>query len=221
MSEADTLVNAVLANQRSPTDGSLANDLLRCFHRGYPLRNLERLLSSGDERVVETGMWITSELGVKATPLLCFVVPLLRHPSKKVRFFGIDSVLTCATPVNEAELASVIPLLLDKESAVRWKTLEFLSLASKAQLEAALSHTLTLDSSSPHIHGLRWLLSKEAEEHDSIIAFLQSTDSLNRKYGCVGAARLSGQDRRPLLYGASVNDPDVKEFAAGMLRIIG
>lgn len=80
-----------------------------------------------------------SELGVKGKPLLDAVVPLLKHPERKVRFSVIDCVLVWAEADDESELASVLELMLDAEPSIRWKVMDFLSLAEIEQLRAALS----------------------------------------------------------------------------------
>src|SRR5438128_9103154 len=198
MDRARQLLKEVLDDPRSSNIGILANDLLGEFHRGFPVENLRKLLSSSDEEVVKTGVFIVSELGNKAVPLLADVVRLLKHPTKMVRFDSVDSVLTCAAPSNKAELASVIPLVDDTEGGVRWKAMDFLCRASEEQLEAALSFLSETEPGSTHLRGLRWLLSERGHDADEVMQFLQSRDALVRKYGVVAAVRMAKRNADPL-----------------------
>jgi len=131
---AEKFTERILANPNSSQLGVIANDLLREYHRGYPVENLRSLLANRDECIVITGAWIASELGAKGTPLLADISRLIGHPQKKVRFSVIDCLLVWAGPSNQAELASVIGLLSDPEAGVRWKVMDFLSRATPEQL---------------------------------------------------------------------------------------
>jgi hypothetical protein len=191
----------------------LANDLLREYHRGYPVENLRPLLFSDDQDVVTTGVSIASELGAKGSPLLGDISRLIGHPQKRVRFDAIDCLLVWAGPSNKTELASAISLLDDPEAGVRWKVMDFLSRATLEQLEAALSSLEVSEPNSVNVRGLRWLIGSHASDPQDVKTVLQSQDEALRKYGVVAARRMSKSSREPLLYAASLNDPDVKRFA--------
>ena len=220
--EPERLLERILAepDPNSRKVGVLTNRLLAEFHRGYPIENLRPLLRSKDERVINTGVWIASELGEKGKPLLSDVSPLLAHPLKKPRFFAIDCILLWAGPSNKSDVASVIALLDDAEAAVRWKAMDFLSRASREQLQAALSHLAVKEPQSRHVGGLQWLLGSDASNPKEVIAALQSKDSLIRKYGMVGAVRMSTGNTEPLFYASSVEDTDVKDFADSNIRLL-
>jgi len=217
--KAEQLIRKLISNPDSGNDGVLGNDLLREFHRGYPLENLRELLLSADDQVVKTGVFIASELGAKATPLLGYVVTLLTHPLKVVRFDAIDSVLTCTTGINEREIAAVISMYDDAEGAVRWKVLDYLSRLSEAQLQGALRHFEKTAPDSDHVACIRWLTGDCGRNPNEILSFLRSEKALPRKYGVVGATRLAVLNREPLEFAASVQDEDVKQFASSMLKL--
>jgi hypothetical protein len=204
----------------SVTTGALTNRLLREFQRGYPLENLRRYLRSDQARLVAIGVWIASELGQTAKPLLDDVSALLTHPLKRVRFFSIDCVLLWAGPSDGCALASVIALMDDAETAVRWKVLDFLSRASREQLQGALSYLLITEPKSRHIPGLKWMLSSDLKKPKEVIAALHNQDSLTRRYGVVAAVRMSKDNPQPLFDASSVEDSDVKAFADSGIRLL-
>jgi len=208
------LLEDILAevDPNSPRVGTLTNKLLEEFQQGYPLDNLRLLLRSENERLVNTGIWIASELGEWGKPLLNDVSPLLKHPAKRVRYFAIDCILLWAAPPNRFELASVVALMDDSEAAVRMKAMDFLCRASKEQLLAGLAYLEDTEPESTHIRGLHWFLGSSRTNPKEVISALQSAESLCRKYGVVAATQMSKENMEPLLYASSMDDPDVKRF---------
>jgi hypothetical protein len=176
------------------------------------------LLLNDDPEIVKAGAWIASELGGKGKSLLDAVFPLLEHPDSRVRFSVIDCILLWADSSHGLQLASVLRLLSDSESRVRWKALEFLSRASKEQLSAALLYLEIFEPQSKNIQGLRALL--RAEKPLDAMASLQDSDELIRKYGAVLARRLAHVSKEPLLFAASLDDVDVKDFAKTSLSLL-
>jgi hypothetical protein len=217
---ADELLKLIMNDIGSSQIDVLSNDLLAEFHRGYPVMNLRPLLHSAEAALVSVGVWIASELGEKGKPLLSDVSPLLRYSEKDVRFDAIDCMLIWATPSNGAELAEVIKLMDDPERSVRWKVMDFLARASNDQLRAGLSTLQVSEPNSAHVRSLQWLLSPEALDAEGVTRALQSQDAVFRKYAAVAARRLSKGNKAPLLYAASVPDPDVKNFAEAGLKLL-
>jgi len=215
---ADRFVQRLVAEPLSPNAGVIMNDLLSEFHRGYPLENLRPLLQSQNPDIVNIGAWIASELGEKGSPLLPYVLPLLQHPAKNVRFSIVDCILLWAT--DGAQLAAVTSLLDDPESGVRWKAMDFLSRATMEQLQAALSYLEHAEPNSTYVRGLRWLLSSDASDANAVKAALQNENALLRKYAVVAASRMSKADREPLSYAASVKTPDVQNFAKSSIALL-
>jgi len=217
---AETLTERILEHSNAPQIGVLANDLLREYHRGYPVESLRPLLFSDDQDVVAAGVFIASELGAKGSPLLDEVSRLIGYPKKSVRFDAIDCLLLWAGPSNKTELASVISLLGDPEPGVRWKVMDFLSRASREQLAAALSFLEVTEPNSVNVGGLRWLIGSQASDSQNVKTALQSKEGVLRKYGVVAARRMSNSNKEPLLYAASLDDPDVKNFADSSITLL-
>jgi hypothetical protein len=217
---AEGLAERIVSDPRSSQAGVWMSDLLAEFHRGYPLENLRPLILNNNTEVAKAGAWIASELGEKGKPLLNDIAPLLQHPDSKVRFSAIDCILVWADPSKGPELASVVILIEDPESRVRWKVMDFLSRATKEQLAAALSYIGATNPRSKNIRGLRLLLGSNAENPKEATAALRDQDDVMRKYGVVLARRVAEISRDPLLYAASIDDLDVKDFADTSISLL-
>jgi hypothetical protein len=215
MGKAPQLIKEIVCNAADSQDTTLANELLREFHRGYPVENLRGLLRHEDEQVVKTGIWILSELGRKGRSLFYEAYALLTHPSRYVRFFAVDSMLTCATEAEPDALGMVVSMLEDVDGVVRRKVLDFLYRASVDQLQGALRYHEKLQAESTHVIGLRWLVSGGLNQHE-LVSLLKSEKPLVRKYVVVSAARTNALSQ--VLRVASVSDDeDVSRFAIDRL----
>jgi len=219
MSRAEDLIDSILNNPTSPDAGVTVNQLLTEFHRGYPVEKLRQLLASQNDDVVRMGAWIASELGPKGRPLLSDAVALLNHPRKNVRFFVVDCILAWTGPSNGKEVAAVIPLLEDTENAVRWKAMDFLSLASEKQLRAALSYLELTAVHSAHVAPLRWLLETSGADSQGLPSIMQGQDALFRRYAVVAAARMQRHSEELLSLVLADEDPAVRQFAADMIKL--
>ena len=219
MTDEQDLLHRIAAIPDAPNSGALANELLSAFHRGYPVEKLRPLLTSEDERVVRTGTWLASELGEKGRPLLRDIAPLLSHPAKNVRFFAIDCVLCWATPANGRELYSVLSLIEDPEPNVRWKVMDFLTLASPEQLQSALLIMEATRSDGGHAERLRWLLGTGGQTPDEVVAAIRSKNLLTQRYGVAAAVRMA-QRTGDLLSDAPLSpDPAVNQFVQDMIEL--
>lgn len=223
MKKADQLMLRVIAD---PSDGKLVNEFLREFGRGYPVKSLRQMLKSDEPRVVGVGMWLVSELGSSAKALLDDTALFLQHPATNLRFYAIDSVLTCASGRDGKVLAEVVMMLNDVEKIIRLKVMNFLSLASKEQLQAALKYFEKYLPNSPHFICLRWLTAETGQAPADSISFLQNENPIHRKYGTVLATRMVKVNRdsdnpfyEPLRLASCSSDTDVNEFAQSMIKI--
>jgi hypothetical protein len=221
MKNAGQLIERIVRNPDLCDDGVIVNALLREFHRGYPIENLRLLLSDQDAKAVKAGIFITSELGIKARLLLNEVSGLLRHPDLVVRFYAIDSMLTCTSGGDERAIGMVILMLDDVAGAVRRKTLDFLSRASEEQLGGALRYFEKTQPDSVHVVGLSWLSSKAQYDVDSVLSLLQDDNPVLRKYAVAAAARIATRYSEPLELASSLKDEDVRLFANDVLELRG
>jgi len=216
MDYAKHLIERIAVAPENDRVGTLSNELLREFQRGYPLDDLRQLLKSNDEQLVAIAAWITSELGVNCRPLLPDVVPLLTHPMQRIRYWALDS-LFWTLPENGCDLARAFKLLGDSEEGIRRKVLDLLFRLSIEQIEAAYLCKEEVLPLSVH-DGLGWLLSADSLVPEKVESVLRGTDPVLREVGVVAAARLRKAHPEPLLYASTMDDAAAREFAARMLR---
>ena len=195
-----------------------ANALLNEFFCGYSIENLRPLLGSSEEAVIRAAVWIASELGVLAKPLLGEFYELLNHPLGYVRFFSLDVVLVCAAEGESDLLGRAVQLIQDREDSVRWKALVFLSRASVVQLKAA-SQSFPVGSLSPLVN---WLANLSESTHccQDIKGKLIATNGMANVFAAAGAYRLYRFDASLLNEAANSSNPEVASFAAEQLRLM-
>lgn len=213
----DDLMARILAR---PADdqvlGQAANDLLNELFGGYPVENLRALLHSGDDDAVQTGAWLLSELGEQAAPLLEEVPALLAHPRLQVRFFAVEFVLLAADERHAGIIAQALALSRASDSAIRWKVLHFLAMASTEQLMAGLSR---LDD--PEVGRLTaGLVASDTEDPDpgEIVAGMEGDDPVARLFAAAIAVRMAEDDPALLFHAARVRDEEISSFAQWQLR---
>lgn len=219
MTRGRELIERLISNPNS-CDGVFANELLREFQHDLPVEALRPLLLSCDVHVLGPALFIASELGAKATPFLDVIAELLNYSDRHIRGDAISSILTCATGHNGKELAAVITLLEDSDWPIRWKTMEFMSLASQEQLEGALEYFVKSIPYSIHIRNIRWLIGQSGHDVREIVSWLKSEKSINRKYGVIAAARIADADVKCLALAESLDDEDIRQFAKSTTRAL-
>lgn len=207
----------LIARMLKGRDDVLANDLLGEFFSGYPVENLRPLLRSTDEGIAKTATWLASELGERAIPIFDAVVPMLRHGSRYVRFFAVDTVLVCATEEHGEAIARTIGLLLDGDDAVRWKALMFVAKASRGQLSASLPY-----QSNRELGALTsWILGLDQEGGvvaNEVTSKLDDHQPLVRLFAAAAAVRFSFSVPALLKRAAESSDAEVASFASEQLK---
>lgn len=200
-----------------PSDGVSANVILTEFYLGRrSLSELSEPLCSNDDRAVRHAVWITSELGPQARPLLGHVQRLLRHPSPYIRQMALETVFLCSTSEHGHALAAGLTLLCDESPNVRKRAYFYCARTATEKLNAGIN-LLPQESAteySPLLKALAWLLSPAASDPVQVNTMVMDSDPTNRTLGILGAARL-GQDGVGLLKHA---DPNSDEALAAFLR---
>ena len=211
--DGDRLLEAIAKTSDDSERGARANALLRAMYRGYPVTNLRVLLQSERPELVRIGTWVLSELGAAGTPLRDQLAVLLRHSDPYVRYFAIDSSLTCCTEQDGDEIAACISLVTDDHTGVRYEATDFLMRASVEQLHAAVAALTARGVVDATVSGLRWLTSEKAAQNDGIEQALRSESPVLRKFAVAAAVRRRQADPATLRYAADSSDPEVAELA--------
>lgn len=217
---ADQLLSRLLHGE--PDDGDMANALLAEFQQGYPIEELRRLLTSGKEEAVAVGVWIASELGAEARPLLDDIARLIDHPSSQVRFFTLDCLISCAGPEDEQAVNRALDLVEDLHRGVRWKALVFLATVSEGVLRTARHAVMTNWPTSSRARGLDLLLDAVASRDvATITAGLEDSDSVLQRYAAAAATRLAYCNPSVLRHAMASSDETVRQFATDMAQRFG
>jgi hypothetical protein len=203
----DELVGTIISGGDESALDDAGKALLRECFRGYPTERLLPLLRDSRSEVVKVGAWIVSELGVRGQPLLEEVGKLLEHEVAYVRFFAIDSVLSCSTDNHGDIVARVLRRLTDSESSVRWKATQFLMRASLPVLRAAFP-----SMSDEEALGLQ-LVTNEGVSADMLMSTLRSASPITRRFALAAAYRTFQTDRAALKAAASSDDLEIREIA--------
>jgi hypothetical protein len=196
----DDLVTGLLDGAVADPDAA-ASDLLSQVFGGYPVDRLRPLLRSGRPEAVRAGMWVVAELGERAADLLDDVAGLLDHPSRYVRFFALDSVLSAADTRHGAVLTRAAELIADPDDAVRWKTMHLLARATDTQISAIDGPV------GQRVGGLIAL------SDGDLVARLADDDRTVRLLAAAAAARRAGADPAALDAAIAADDPEVSSFA--------
>jgi hypothetical protein len=207
----DELLALVLAGAQS----GISNDLRKEFYRGYPINKLTTLLDSNDERALESGAWIASELAENARPILSHLLPLFSYPNTRVRYHSVQTVLTAATDEDGDVVGQAVSLIYDNEPPVRRMAFELMARADRSPLAAGVPYV-----KDPKIAGLlEWVLEVEGESRDDheIASRLREAHELGQVFAAVAAARVYKRNPRYLQVAASLGESDAQSLAASEL----
>lgn len=189
--------------------------LLHYFQAGLGLEHLVGLLRSENPRSVRYGAWILSELGQMGWGLLEEAEGLLAHPDKSVRFDAIDSILANASTDDGRAVAKCVGLLMDPETSVQWKCLNFIRRIGKARLEAAEKCA----NEDWVRQNLKWLINQlNAPDDAAIAARAQSNVFIDRAFSCVAIAAMKTRYIHILKSLANPKGDAVGRFSADALE---
>jgi hypothetical protein len=196
-------------------ESGIANDLLKEFFRGYPIEKLITLLESDNERAVQSGAWIASELTRDAKPILRYLVPLFDHPNVRVRYYCAETVLTAATDKDGGVIGEAVPLIADREMPVRRMAFELMARADIGPLRAGVPYVKNSEMAAL----LKWVIGVEGDSRvsDEIASRLQASNQVERLFAVVAAARLYERNPHYLQLAASLDKSDAQSFAASEL----
>ena len=207
---AEQLINELLAE---PSRFEAGYKLLQTYLKGAPLETLRPLLRSGDLVIQREAVWVASELGRQAFPLLDEVVPLIDSGDRYLAFHAMESVTVCATGGRAPEFVHVVARLEDPDEVLRSLSMFLMSNAETSQLVGALEGELH----SVHQEGLRLLLDASASD-EAVLSFIHSDAPLRRRYGAVAAARLYEKNPRLIDEVRTMEDGEVSSFLDSVLR---
>lgn len=192
---------------------ALAIDLLKALFAGYPVANLIALLRSPEPRQVRTGVWVLSELGARGRELSGELPRLMRSDDHQIRFFAIDSALSCSTANEGRTVGAAIKLVDDPHQGVRFKATDLLTRCHMEVLEAGVEALGMAEPDAPYTLGGRWLISGNSRDPLHVEQVLRNGPATWRKFAFAAAVRNFQSDTRLLEAAFASGDPDITELS--------
>ncbi len=109
----ENMIDAILAGEDVD-----AFELIGAFYRGYPVKNLSRLLCSSNKKAVAAGAYIANEIGNMLQPCIDELTALLDNESAQIRSDVIHGLGACANVKHRKALGKLILALDDPEPFV-------------------------------------------------------------------------------------------------------
>ncbi len=109
----ENMIEAILAGEDVD-----AFKLIGAFRRGYPVKNLSRLLCSSNKRAVAAGAYIANQIGYMLRPCITELTALLDSESAQIRSDVIHGLGACATVKHTETLGKLILALDDPDPFV-------------------------------------------------------------------------------------------------------
>jgi hypothetical protein len=188
------------------------NELLKEYFAGFPLETLRPLLASADRMVRRVAVWIASELGKEARPLIHEAVSLVHDPERYIRAYALDIIAVCSLAEDADKYVHVVRSLEDGDEVIRVQAMFLMSNAYASQLQTA-AQSFGVAGPSDKLHK-KWLSQLAAERLNAgaISSMIDSPEPLLRRYGAIAAWRC--HDRLPELVShlALSTDSDIRKF---------
>jgi len=194
-------------------DGTLANDLLAEFGKGFPKENVRRLIASPNPATQGTVAFLMTFWNFELHPFVSEIATLLDSKDSRARFDTVEVLLDCTTPDDGEILGRALLLLDDEHQGVRWKVAQFICLAQRWQLRLAVKHAAAMRPNSgfkiiQDIHGQRLFLTKS-----EIRWLVQHQEPVLRRFGAALAVRPREViDESFLTIASTSDDPEVAQI---------
>lgn len=184
----EEMIEGLLDPNSDPVQaGRWANDILPHFRRGFSFENLGLLLTSPHDVAQAHGAFISTFFYEELQPLLPELVSLLSSSITRTRFDTIEALQQCTTPKDGDALGRVLLCLDDEWHGVRWKTVSFISTATRGQLQSAVKHAALLRPESAFTV-IRNLFQVDMGK-GTIQLLIESDDPILRRFGAGMAVR--------------------------------
>ncbi len=195
-----------------------AMELLDEYFDGLSLETLRPFLQDPDLSVRRTAVFLASELGVRARPLIGSLVPLAVDRDAHIRCYALDVLVTCAVGSDASRYLYVALSLEDPVAYIRTNSMSLMSRGSIEQFWGVL-HSLIPGNPTHEIHKRRIMLL--LEEHLSIEEvghMISHQEPLFRKYGAIVAWRMRGTFAALAKKVLSSGDSDLRAFWDGVSK---
>lgn len=212
----NSLVAELLADPaKFKRDGRAYQLLEECFS-GLPVENLRPLLRHPDILVRHAALWVASELGTTAWPLLDDAAELIASEDRFESYHALEITAVCAVGTHVNRFSKMAIGLESKDDVICILSMRLIARADAAQIAAAASVTMEeANSSDSHRRGWKLLAMGETVDVEEVKKALTSELRLERYFAAVAAMRLSARVPSLLAFAARSSDSCVCRFASG------
>src|SRR5258705_7826724 len=131
------LIAELLDDSKGFFESAKAYELLQEFFGGLALGSLRPLLTSNDQYIRRTALWITSELGPRGCDLIGEVLQLQDDPDRYIQYHVLEIIAVCAHGEQSGAFAHVARSLESQDDVLRILAMRLISNAEPAQLKSA------------------------------------------------------------------------------------
>jgi hypothetical protein len=210
---AEGLISNLFDDPEQFTRRGLANDLLKEFLRGYPIKNLIALLRNEHIKIIRNAIWIASELPEASGVLLQDAARLAKHSDRRIRYFSLDVIMLATSKEHQEVFSEIVKCLDDPDSVISERAAWLISRATDNQLIAAKKVLDRREPRSPFATGIDELLGVLSRGPARAEAMLKSQSALDRRLGLVAAGRYRNEFPSLLALAADSEDTWVREVA--------
>lgn len=215
LSHEEQLIEKLAANpEQADKDGSTYN-LLQAYFKGFPTETLGPLITHANPLVRNSALWIASELGKSAMPLVPDVVAVLSELEEpSARYYALDVLMICSYGEYAREFLHIVHALEDVNQVIRVRAMFLLSNAGEERLMSGIEFVDThTDRGEVHKQGLTALHRNGSLDVSEVASLIENESPLLRKYGAILAKRRFDQAPELLARAALQEDPDIRKFA--------
>jgi HEAT repeat protein len=212
LEKSEKLVRQILDVGLNRKVGKLAFDLLSAIRSEGQVEFLVPLFSNPNGAIVESAVWIASELGEQNSPIIIPLLSLLDHDLDRVRYYAIEALAASGSNLSGSQLAKLAKTIDDKSAAVRWQTMNALASFTTEQIET-VANVLRFNLGNNEISdGLAWLNSSNSETLKEIFDRVEGEIEIARRFGAIALVRLQNSLTWKFREISRLGEGDVKDF---------
>lgn len=114
------------------------SDAITILRKNFKTEKISALLKSRDLNTSLDGLYVLSEVGVKAHPLLDLALMHVKHEKWMARYYLADVLLASARILSVKQLCKSLPLCVDDNVLVRNKLSELISFQKITDIHSAI-----------------------------------------------------------------------------------
>ena len=208
----EDLLAELLTDPRKFVEKGRPYALLQAYFQGLTIESLRPLLRSDNPWIQSAAGYVASELGGRARDLTDDIVVLLGSSEPLVQNYAMEVLAVCDTG---GRFVHVIEVLESQHMGLRLQAMDLVARASAQQLEGALD-AFQSQKLATHVQGLSVLLAGDRDHSNDVIAELQDSDPLVRRYGAIAVKRFGLSDSRHVCEVISGGDSELRSFFPGL-----